>query len=922
MAHDAQAVIEILATKLHAPLPRPSAVDRARLLDRLGRGGVPKLVLVSAPPGFGKTTLVAQWIAEFGEAHAVAWVSLEAADDEPAVFWSYVVAAVARAAPGIGDAAQALLERGQAGPDRIVAALVNDLASITGELLIVLDDLHVVEARGIADGLTFLLDHLSPQVHLVVLTRADPPLPLARMRARGELVEVRAADLRFTSGEASSYLKDRMGLALGDAEVDTLEAKTEGWIAALQLAAISMQGRDDAAAFVAEFAGDDRYVVDYLADEVLERQPEARREFLLRTAILDRLSGPLCDAVTGGEGGAAMLESLERANLFLVPLDDRRRWYRYHHLFADLLRTRLRDQRPAEVPGLHRRASAWWEEQGEPSEAITHALAAGDVDRAADLIELAARSLRRTRQEVALCRWLDALPDDLFDDRPVLAVAHAGALLSTGRSDGVAERLLAAERWVHAADGDEARAAAEASGMIVRHTEVVDHLPSAIAVYRAALARMRGDVAATIEQARAAHAAAREDQPLERGAAAGILALAHWSNGDLDAAYASWSAALGDLEQAGHRADMLGGHLAMADILVAEGRLGEARRTLERGLRMGTASAPPLRGTADMHVALGELDRERNHLAAAAAQLDAATALGEGLGLPQNAYRSRLALAGLRAADGAVDEALALVDEAQQVYVPDFFPEVRPISAVRARLWTRDGRHEDAIAWAVERRVTPDDDLTYLREYEHVTLAEALIGRARASGRRQDAEVAAAFIGRLLDAAEAGRRGRSVIELLALLALASRLTGDGEGSGAALDRALALAEPEGFVRVFVDLGPALAPLLHDGASRAPAPGYAHRLLAALGDQPTAPTRTRTPATPRAPALVEPLSERELEVLRLLASDLAGPEIAAHLFVSLNTLRTHTRNIYAKLGVSSRRAAVSRAAELGLLSLGR
>jgi LuxR family maltose regulon positive regulatory protein len=461
--------------------------------------------------------------------------------------------------------------------------------------------------------------------------------------------------------------------------------------------------------------------------------------------------------------------------------------------------------------------------------------------------------------------------------------------------------------------------------MIVRHTEVIGHLPSAIALYRAALAQARSDLPETIAQARAAHDAAREDQPLERGAAAGLLALAYWSSGDLDAAYASWSDALADLERAEHHADMLGGHLAMADILAVQGRLGDARRTFERGLRLGSASTPPLRGTADMHVGLAELDRERNDLAAVAAHLDASMALGESLGLPQNAYRSRLAMAGLRAAEGAIDRALALVDEAERAYVPDFFPEVRPVAAVRARLWTRDGRHEDALAWAADRGVTVDDDLAYLREYVHITLAQALVGRAGASGRREDAEAAAAFVGRLLDAAEAGGRRRSVIELLVLRALACRLTGDRNGAAAPLGRALALAEPEGFVRVFLDQGPVLTPLLQDAASRAPTAGFADRLLAAVRDRPATPATpatTQPPARAGAPALIEQLSERELEVLRLLASDLAGPEMASQLFVSLNTLRTHTRNIYAKLGVTSRRAAVTRAAELGLLSLGR
>jgi LuxR family transcriptional regulator, maltose regulon positive regulatory protein len=443
-------VTELLETKLQPPPLRPSAVERVRLLDRLGREGVPKLVLVSAPPGFGKSTLVTQWIASLRVQASLAWVSLGPEDADPVRFWRYVATAVERAAPGTGKAALGHLAGDEARIDLATIALVNDLAAIDRELLLVLDDLHVVEDREVAAGLTFLLDHLPPRAHLVILTRADPPLPIARLRALGELAEVRAADLRFTVDEASAYLNGPMGLGLGDLEVTTLEARTEGWIAALQLAALSMRGRDDPASFVAAFAGDDRFVVDYLTDEVLERQTDVVRTFLLSTSILERLTGSLCDALTNGTGGAATLETLERANLFLIPLDDRRRWYRYHHLFADLLRARLVEQRPDEIATLHARASAWWEAHDEPHEAITHALAGGDVDRAADLIEVAAHELRRTRQEATLRRWLDALPGAAFAFRPVLAIAHAGVLLATGETRGVEARLAAAERWITA----------------------------------------------------------------------------------------------------------------------------------------------------------------------------------------------------------------------------------------------------------------------------------------------------------------------------------------------------------------------------------------------------------------------------------------------------------------------------------------
>ncbi len=836
----------LLETKLQPPHVRSSMVDRARLLDRLGREGVPRLILVSAPPGFGKSTLVAQWIGGLRTPASVAWVSLDPADTDPARFWRYVATAVERAAPGTGTAALGHLDEDQARIDLATMALVNGLAVVDHDLLLVLDDLHVVESREVADGLAFLLDHLPPQAHLVILTRADPPLPVARLRARGELVEVRAADLRFTPEEAAAYLNDRMGLGLGDADVGTLEARTEGWIAALQLAAISMRGRDDPASFVASFAGDDRYIVDYLADEVLERQTDAVRGFLLSTSILEQLSGPLCDAVTGGTGGTAMLEALERANLFLIPLDDQRRWFRYHHLFGDLLRARLLDQRPGEVTLLHARASEWWEAQERPQEAIGHALAAADFERAADLIEVTAHDLRKSRQEATLRRWLDALPGELFECRPVLAIAHAGALLSTGEARGVEGRLATAERWIPASSGAAARAAAEVQGMVVRHPTALGHLSGAIALYRAALARMQDDVEETIRQAQAALDAAHEDQPLERGAAAGILALAQWTGGDLEAAHDTWSKAVVDLERAGHHADMLGGFLAMADIRIAQGRLADARRTYERGLRLGSQAGHRLRGTADMHTGLAELDLEANEVAKAVSQLEASAALGDTLGLPQNRWRWRVAMAGVRAADGDFDAAHELLDEAERVYDADFFPAVRPIAAMRARLWTRQGRHADALAWAGESGISADDPLAYTREYAHVTLAQALLVRAVADGDRRSLDAAASLVDRLLANASAGGRMRSVIELTAMRAVASAAARDREGSAASIEAALSAAERDGFIRLLADLGPAIAPLLRDTARRSAAPRYARGLLTALeGEEEHRPAHSRS-----------------------------------------------------------------------------
>src|SRR5271165_4797591 len=448
----------LLETKFYVPRSRRDLVPRPRLAERLDRGSASKLVLVSAPAGFGKTTLLTEWLAAGPAAPAdqrlAAWLSLDRGDNDPASFWTYVIAALRTAASGVGESTLALLQAPRPPPIKtVLTALLNDLGAIAADIVLVLDDYHVIGAREVQDGMEFLLDHLPPGLHVVIACRADPALPLARWRARGELVEIRAAELRFTPDEAAAYLNELMGLRLTARDVAALEGRTEGWIAALQLAALSMQGRDDVAGFIAGFAGDDRYVVDYLAEEVLQRQPDRVQAFLLQTSILGRLTGPLCDAVTGQGGGKAMLEALDRANLFLVPLDDRRRWYRYHHLFADVLQARLLDEQPGQVPDLHRRASAWYQQNGEPAAAISHALAAEDFGRAADLVELAIPAMRRTRQEATVRGWLEVLPlgvlpDDVVRVRPVLSVHFAGALLSGGEFEGVEARLRDAERWL------------------------------------------------------------------------------------------------------------------------------------------------------------------------------------------------------------------------------------------------------------------------------------------------------------------------------------------------------------------------------------------------------------------------------------------------------------------------------------------
>ena len=902
----------LLETKLHTPRLRTGLVPRPKLLERLSRGAESKLTLISAPVGFGKSTLVAEWLAAAPtDGPSAAWLSLDQADNQGGSFWNYMIAALQTVAPGVGSSALALLQGAQPPPiEAVLATLLNDLGAVGTDVVLVLDDYHVIDAHDVDGGMAFLLEHLPPRIHLVITTRADPALPLARLRGHGDLVELRAADLRFTPDEAAAYLNVTMGLDLAAPDVAALAGRTEGWIAALQLAALSIQGRDDVAGFIAGFSGDDRYIVDYLVEEVLHRQPEPVRSFLLQTSILGLLSGPLCDAVTGLDGGKAMLEALDRKNLFVVPLDDRRQWYRYHHLFADVLRARLIDEQPGMVPELHRRASLWCEQNRDRPASIRHALAGGDFDRVADLVELAIPAMTQLRQEDTIRPWLEALPDVVLRVRPVLSDAYAGSLLVRGEVEGVERRLRDAERWLGVVD-ETVDAVAEPQGSMVVVDEVAfRQLPGQIAVHRAGLALILGDLAGAAAHARRALDLVGEDDHLSRGGAAALLALASWTIGDLEEASRWYAAAMASLERAGHISDVIGCSLALADIRLALGRPGEALRIYERSLALATGQGGHvLRGAADMYVGISTIFRERDDLDGAERQLLLAGELGDENGLPQNCYRSRVALAAIRRAQGDPEGALELLREAERLYVGDFSPDVRPVAAVKARLWVAQERFDDAFDWARERGLSAEDDLSYLREYEHITLARLLLARrVHDDGSMQQG---LDLLERLLRAAEDGGRTARVIEILILQALGHQARGDVRAALVALGRALEFAEPEGYVRIFVDEGAPMAELLEAAARQAISPAYVRRLLSALGHAEARPA-SRQP-------LVEPLSGRELDVLRLLAGDLDGPGIAAELVVSLNTVRSHTKNIYAKLAVNSRREAIRRAAELDLLS---
>ncbi len=913
----------VLATKLFAPAPRAQLVPRPRLAEQLDTTLDPshRLTLVSAPAGFGKTTVLSDWLSHLEKRQRrtrVGWVSLDDGDNDVKRLLTHVVAALQSA--GLESNPTVLESLQAASTSSVLTSIVNDVASASehapGEhWILVLDDYHVIGAPDVQEAVTFLLDHLPNQLHLVIATRSDPPLPLARLRSRGQLTEVRAANLRFTAHEAREFLNRVMGLDLTAADVDALDERTEGWVAGLQLAALSLRGiqqRAEVTGFIEAFTGSDRFVIDYLADEVLARQPEPVRDFLLRTAVLDLLTGPLCDAVTGRADGTRMLEDLERGNLFLVPLDTQRSWYRYHHLFGDVLRARLHAEHSDRVPGLHERASAWYASHGFAADAIRHALASGDFDRAGFLVEEAAPEMRRIRQDSVLLSWIRSLPDSVVRRSPVLSIVSAWSMLIAGDLDAVESRLDDAEAALAAGAQDHDLAATWAQ------TEDLRTAPAMVSVYRASLAQARGDVPGTVRHARRALDLAGPEDHFVRGGGAGYLGLAAWAAGDVREALTTFSEAVRSLHAAGNLVDELDCTVVLADMWVASGRPGRARQLYEEALQTATGGGEPFpRATADLHVGLAELDRELDDFASAEAHLETARVLGERGSITENRHRWFVAMAQVRVGRGDFEAATQLLDQADALYRSGFYVDIRPIAAMKARLQIAEGDLSSPAGWVADRGLTVYDDPDYLREYEHLTLARLLLAE------NADAPVLG-LLDRLHAAATDQERDGSVLEISVLQALAHQVHGDLPAALAALGRALVDApEPESYVRLYLDEGAPMLTLLNHAASAAGTVGehreavqrQARRLLErASSPRATVPMEGAEPQQ----SLVDALSQRELEVLRLLDSDLTGPEIARELYVTLNTLRTHTKRIFTKLDAKTRAAAVRRAHERGLL----
>lgn len=924
--------VPILLTKFFIPLARPELVSRSRLIEKLNCYLHRKLTLISAPAGFGKTTLITDWLqSQRDDASSlllVGWLSLDEGDNDAVRFLTYLITALNRIQSletEIGVSALQMLQSPQLPPpETILITLINEIAMVTDKIVLILDDYHLIDAPQVHESLNYLIENLPPPLHLVITTREDPPISISRLRARGQLTELRAADLRFTSSEAAAFLNQVMGLDLSGENFALLEERTEGWIAGLQLAAlamqghISMQGRNDTDSFIsdftASFTGSHRLVLDYLIEEVLEQQPEEIQTFLLKTAVLNRLTGPLCNILTGQDNGQQTLENLEYANLFIVPLDDERRWYRYHHLFADLLRQRLRQKYPGWIPKLHREASAWYEQNGFANEAVDHALRGKYFERAASLIEgqfgVDLIDKYERGDQALLRRWLAELPEEFVCSNPHLNILHAWDLFTNGQLDAAEQSLQIVEKMLDPLPDRERIATPDKNQQSDTNRK---KLAGIVAAIRSFLASYSGNIPEIIRSARQALEVLPEQEQQWRSIALITLGDAYANQGQVAAAHKARSDALVIGNASGDTYVLMILNLRLAELLRQQGKLHQVIDICEQQLKRaeeGGISEAAITGW--LLGIWGEVLAELNHLGRAIDQAKKGVKLAT-LGRDVlHIGSSNLCLVRVLFSSGDITGAEAVIQSMVKTtheYDIPLWVSLQ-LSAWQARIWLMQGKLEIATQWVGERGLDPDVDPTYLHEMEYIVFARILIAQGRLAE-------AAKLLQRLLEAAETEGRTSRVIELLILQALAAQSGGDTVQSISKLEQALALAEAGGFIRIFVDEGPPTARLLYEALSRGIRPDYVRRLLAAF---PIPKPEKAGAAQNQDPEFewVEPLSDRELEVLQLIAEGLKNREISDRLFLSPNTIKVHNRNIFSKLGVNNRTGAIAQARALGLL----
>lgn len=911
---------EILITKLHIPATRAELVLRPRLIEKLSEGLHRKLTLISAPAGFGKTTLVSAWMdivrldasKQANPQYKIAWLSLDESDNDPSRFLTYFIAALNQSQGGttaLGSGVLGLLQTPQPPPnDVILTPLINEIANIPNEIILVLDDYHLISAHPIHDALNFLLKNLPPQIHLVIATREDPPFSLARLRARNQLTELRAAELRFTSSEAAEFLNQVMKLDLSEEQIIALETRTEGWIAGLQLAAISLQGHADTTGLIHSFTGSHRLVLDYLIEEVLEQQPKKIQTFLMQTSILERMTASLCNVLTGQVDGQQTLENLESDNLFIIPLDDERLWFRYHHLFADILHQRLSQAQLEQIPNLHRQASEWYQQNGFTNEAIEHALRSENYEMAASLIEKNVDNAWERGEHAKLWRWLADLPVELVLSKPKLSIFQAWNQFTSGLHDEAERSLQAAENMLNI----------EITGIgsqvwnqnLDSDRKMIQGRAAAIRAY---LAFYRGDVEETNKYAQQALEYLPENDLPWRSAATVALGDAYSIVGDFSSAFKVRSEAYRLSITAGNIYMVLVASMKLAVTMRWQGKLDQVLDLCQEQWNLAVDNGLTQLVEVGWLLAIwGEVLAEMNDLDQALIKAKKGLELTErGLDIGAIGW-SYICLMRVLFSVGDISGAEELIQKwkvtAREFEVPNWISY--RIAYWQTRVWLVMDRLDDASQWVIERGLNANEELTYQNHLEHTAFARILV----AQGRHDEA---GELSQRLLKSAEKSGHTSMAIEILILQALSLQDQGDIDRAIKSLEKALDTAEPGAYFRIFVDEGPPMEGLLHAALQRGVAPDFVHRLLG--GFPALEAKQTLAPESPDSGFdFVEPISEREIEVLQLISEGYTNPEIAARLYLSLNTVKVHTRNIYGKLGVNNRMQAVDRARGLGIL----
>ncbi len=894
----------LFETKLHIPKAHGELLYRERLSERLQRGveNGHRLTLLSAPAGFGKTTLLVQWLAQ--TERDIAWLSLGEEESDPVRFFHYLIAALRRLDEQLGETLLTSLESAQQPSiHSLLPPLLLELRSLSAPFFLVLDDYHLVESTEVDTFLHTLLQHQPPLMHLVLATREDPQLPLAKLRGKRLFTEVRAGDLRLTAEECADFLRESMSLTLSEDDLQLLTARTEGWVTGLQLAALSLQEHPDSSTFLQAFAGSHRYILDYLVEEVLQQQPSSVRTFLLQTSILERLHAPLCDAVTQSRESQVMLEALERGNLFVISLDHTRDWFRYHQLFAEALSTALKRSHPASVSALHARACEWFLQHDQIDDAIHHALVAKDDQKAADLLEQVWPSMELQYQTATWFSWASQLPEEIVLQRPLLCDGYAWTMLYRGQLEA-SSRWLGRIEWL-LSQQEVFRALPE--------EQRSSFLPASLCIAQLYITLALGSLPEAMSYAEDALALLGDREHYRRTQIVAMSAIAYWANGRLVRADELLSSLFQYLYRHGPLVDVIELTPLLGDIRISRGQLYRAYRAYERAFQaLQERGQPLMMGCEDLYRGRAELDCEWGLFEKAEDALHTAEELAEQLvRRPNWLHRLFLSRAQCEMAQGRLDDALSSLEQAKEHFQQIPLPEVRQAETLVARVWLKQGKLSLAEEWVRKRGLVLDAPIHYLDEFDYMTFVR--VGLARLQGRWDEALASRlhTLCERMYYAATEGQRGRSLIEIRLLQSLLYNVQGDKTGALECLEEALALAASEGYVQLFLNEGASLRGLIQDVHVKGELRSYVERLRTtwAAGEEATTCTQQ---------SLIEPLTEREMEVLRMLETQRSGPEIARELYISLSTMRTHTRNIYSKLDVNNRRGAVQRALEIGLL----